>query len=72
MCGSRSHTVDMATSTVPEQPAPLYTSPHRKHTREEMLEIFRAFREEVRAANPENRDLLQELLDERRAEADGE
>jgi hypothetical protein len=37
-----------------------------------MLEIFCAFREEVRAANPENRDLLQELLDERRAEAPGE
>jgi len=44
----------------------------RKHTREEMLAIFRAFREEVQAHNPENRDLLAEFLAERRAEAASE
>lgn len=48
------------------------SSTHRKHTREEMLAIFRAFREEVQAHNPENRDLLAELLAERRAEAERE
>jgi hypothetical protein len=44
----------------------------RKHTREEMLAIFRAAREEVQAANPEGRDILAEFLAERRAEAASE
>jgi hypothetical protein len=47
-------------------------SSRRKHTREEMLAIFRAFREEVQAHNPENRDSLAEFLAERRAEAERE
>jgi hypothetical protein len=38
----------------------------RKHTREEMLAIFRAAREEVQAHNPEGRDILAEFLAERR------
>ena len=62
----------MATSTIPEHPAPLYSSPHRKRTREEMLELFRAARAEVAAANPERRDLEAELSAERLAEAENE
>ena len=42
----------------------------RKHTREEMLEIFRAAREEIQAQNPDGRDLLTELLIERREAAE--
>ena len=38
-------------------------------TLEEMTTLLRAAQEEIRLANPTNRDLLQELLDERRAEA---
>jgi hypothetical protein len=48
----------------PAQPAQL-SSPRRKHTREEMLAIFRAAREEVQAHNPEGRDILAEFLAER-------
>ena len=43
--------------------------PHRKHTREEMLAIFRAAREEVQAHNPEGRDILAEFSAERREAA---
>jgi cytochrome P450 len=41
-------------------------SSRRKHTREEMLAIFRAAREEVQAHNPEGRDILAEFMAERR------
>jgi hypothetical protein len=40
-----------------------------RHTREELLAIFEAARAEVRAANPEGRDLEAELIAERRASA---
>jgi uncharacterized protein (DUF1778 family) len=40
-----------------------------KRSRQEILAILRAARAEVQAANPTNRDLVQELLAERRAEA---
>ena len=40
-----------------------------KHTREEMMVIFRAAREEVKAHNPTGRDLLAEFLNERREAA---
>jgi uncharacterized protein (DUF1778 family) len=43
-----------------------------KRSREEILAILSAARKEVQAANPANRDLLEELLTERRAEAAGE
>ncbi len=46
----------------PTQPS----STRRKHTREEMLAIFRAAREEVQSHNPEGRDILAEFLAERR------
>ena len=42
------------------------SSSRRKHTREEMLEIFRAAREAVREHNPTGRDILAEFLAERR------
>ncbi len=45
---------------------PQPTSSRRKHTREEMLAIFRAAREAVQANNPEGRDILAEFLAERR------
>jgi hypothetical protein len=61
----------MATTPHLERAEPAPTS-RRKHTREEMLAIFRAFREEVQAHNPENRDILEEFLAERRAEAERE
>ena len=38
-------------------------------SKEEILAIFRAAREEVQAANPTSRDLLAEFLAERRAAA---
>lgn len=38
-------------------------------SREEMLEAIRAARKAVQAANPDNRDLVAELLAERREEA---
>jgi uncharacterized protein (DUF1778 family) len=40
-----------------------------KRSREELLAILRAAREEVKAVNPTNRDLVEELMAERRAEA---
>ena len=40
-----------------------------KRTREEVEAIVKAAQEEFRAANPTGRDILQELMDERRAEA---
>lgn len=43
-----------------------------KRTPEQIVAILDAARAEVKAANPTNRDLLQELLDERRAEAASE
>ncbi len=43
-----------------------------KHTPEELMAIFRAAREEVQAHNPANRDILEEFLAERRAEAASE
>jgi cytochrome P450 len=62
----------MATTAQTRHVSNQATEPRRKHTREEMLAIFRAAREEVQAANPEGRDLLAELLAERRAEAASE
>jgi hypothetical protein len=50
----------------------LPASGRRRRTREEMLAIMREAREEVRAANPHNRDLLAELIAERRASANHE
>ena len=41
--------------------------PRRSH--EEMLAIIRAAQDEVRLANPDNRDLVEEFLAERRREA---
>ena len=43
-----------------------------KRSREEIMAIVQAARDEVRAANPTNRDLLAEFLAERRAEAANE
>ena len=43
------------------------TKPRRSH--EEIMAIVRAAQDEIRKANPKNHDLVQELLDERRAEA---
>jgi hypothetical protein len=43
-----------------------------KRSKEEVLAIFRAAREAVRAANPTGRDLLAEFLAERRAAAANE
>ncbi len=43
------------------------TAPRK--SREEIQAIFQAAREAVKEANPTNRDLLEELLAERRAEA---
>jgi hypothetical protein len=40
-----------------------------RRTHEEVMAIVRAAQEEIRRANPGNRDILQELIDERRAEA---
>jgi hypothetical protein len=40
-----------------------------KRSREEIRAILQAAREEVQAANPTNRDILEEFLAERRAEA---
>jgi uncharacterized protein (DUF1778 family) len=40
-----------------------------RRSREEIMAIVEAAQQEVRAANPRGRDLLQELIDERRAEA---
>lgn len=40
-----------------------------RHSREEIKAILRAAREEVQAANPANRDILEEFLAERRAES---
>jgi hypothetical protein len=48
------------------EPAVQHSSPHRKHTREEMLAIFRAAREAFQKHNPEGRDILAEFLAERR------
>jgi len=46
------------------------TRPRR--SREEVRAILQAAREEVQAANPTNRDILEEFLAERRAEAERE
>jgi hypothetical protein len=62
----------MAATAQPGQVSSQQTAPRRRHTREEMLAIFRAAREEVQAANPEARDILTEFLAERRAEAASE
>jgi hypothetical protein len=62
----------MATTAQSGQVSSQQTEPRRKHTREEMLAIFRAAREEVQAANPEGRDILAEFLAERRTEAASE
>jgi hypothetical protein len=62
----------MATTAQTRHVSKQATEPRRKHTREEILAIFRAAREEVQAANPENRDILEEFLAERRAEAASE
>jgi hypothetical protein len=43
-----------------------------RRTREEIKAILRAAREEVQAANPENRDILEDFLADRRAEAERE
>jgi hypothetical protein len=43
-----------------------------RKSREEIKAILRAAREEVQAANTENRDILEEFLAERRAEAASE
>jgi hypothetical protein len=43
-----------------------------KRSREEIKAILQAAREEVQAANPTNRDILEEFLSERRAEAERE
>ena len=43
--------------------------PKPKRTREEIEAIVKAAQEEFRAASPTGRDILQELIDERRAEA---
>ena len=40
-----------------------------KRSREEIMAIIKAAQDELQAANPTGRDLLQELIDERRAEA---
>jgi hypothetical protein len=45
----------------------LPTPPRR--TREEILAIIHAAQREVKAANPTNRDILEEFLAERRADA---
>jgi len=61
----------MASSTQTEQAPtalPCATS-RRMHTRDEILAIFRAAREEVQAATPASRDLLEEFLAERHAVA---
>jgi len=58
----------MATTPQTEQVTTTSTS-RRRHTREEILAIFRAARDEVQAANPMKRDMLAEFLAERRAEA---
>jgi hypothetical protein len=47
------------------------SAPARRKGPEEVRSILRAAREEVRAANPENRSLLDELVSERRKEATG-
>ena len=44
-------------------------APKPRRSREEIEAIIRAAQEEFRKANVDNRDLLQELIDERRAEA---
>jgi hypothetical protein len=62
----------MATTAQSGQVRSQQAEPHRKHTREEMLAIFHAAREEVQAANPEGRDILAEFLAERHAEAASE
>ena len=60
----------MSPSTKTVEDVSLRQPPARQpKSREEMLEIFRAVREEVRAANPTGRNLLAELLEERRQEA---
>lgn len=43
-----------------------------RRSREEIKAILEAAREEVRKANPTNRDILEEFLAERRAEAERE
>ncbi len=40
-----------------------------KRSREEIMAIVKAAQEEFQAADPTGRDILQELIDERRAEA---
>lgn len=40
-----------------------------RRTHDEILAIIRAAQDEVRIANPDNRDLLEEFLEERRREA---
>ncbi|SEG60843.1 Protein of unknown function [Bryocella elongata] len=49
-----------------------HSSSKRRVTRDEALALLREARAAVRHANPLNRDLAAELLDERRAEADRE
>jgi hypothetical protein len=45
------------------------TKARPRRSREDLLAIIRAAQDEVRRANPSNRDLLAELLEERRREA---
>jgi len=59
----------MAITSQREPVQPAEPLSRRKHTREEMLAIFRAFREEVQAHNPEGRDILAEFSAERREAA---
>ncbi len=61
----------MASSLQPETAKQGATPSARrdKRSKEEILAIFRAAREEVQAANPTGRDLLAEFLAERRAAA---
>lgn len=51
------------------QAAEAQPKPKAKRSREEIEAIVKAAQEEFRAANTTGRDLLQELIDERRAEA---
>jgi uncharacterized protein (DUF1778 family) len=51
------------------QAAKAQPQPKPKRSREEIMAILKALREEVQAHNPDNRDLLAELVAERREAA---
>lgn len=48
------------------------SSARPRRTHEEVMAIVQAAQQAIREANPDNRDILQELIDERRAEAERE